>query len=278
MTKDQDVQEQAPEPAFVTGEGLRVLLRRLGDANGGPTSWRTDPEARRLAEYTVRKYERLCRKWQRDPAEAASAAFLAMQGNYILTAADPWAIVTVAVRATVIADRTAEVLLISTERARQKDAKLLEAPVRAGEHEEFLYNIVAPGPVEPDEESSLLDRVQHTATLLLVSLGWHDDAAATTVEYVLTRLLTALDAERALEHLRRDDTLPALLDVPTESWRAILRVLLGARGEPGLPVRRGLIARIAVQDEQLSTARRVEELLEDDELVLAIFQARPGRT
>lgn len=277
MTKDQDVTEQAPEPAFATGEGLRALLRRLGQVEGGP-SWRTDPEARRLAEYTVRKYERLCRKWHRDPAEAATAAFLAMQGEYILTAADPWAIVTVAVRATVIADRNADLLLISTERARQKDTGLLEAPVRAGEHEEYLYDIVAPDPVEPENESGLLDRVQRTATLLLVSLGWDTEAAAAAVEYVLSRLLSALDADRALEQLRRDDTLPALLDVPAYSWRAIIRVLLGGRGEPGLPARRGLIARIALQGGELSTAERVAELLEDDELVLAIFQARPART
>lgn len=276
MTKDQDV-TQAPEPAFVTGEGLRALLRRLGQGQDGP-SWRTDPEARRLAEYTVRKYERLCRKWQRDPAEAASAAFFAMQGDYILTAADPWAIVTVAVRATVIADRTAELLLISTERARQKEANLLEAPVRAGEHEEYLYDIVAPGQVEPDAESSLLDRVQRTANLLLVSLGWHEEAAAGVVEYVITRLLGALDADRTLEQLRRDDTIPALLDVPAESWRAILRVLLGGRGEPGLPARRGLIARIALQEEELTTAQRVAQLLEDDDLVLTVFQSRPGLT
>lgn len=277
MTKDQDVTTQAPEPAFVTGEGLRALLRRLGQGQGGPV-WRTDPEARQLAEYTVRKYERLCRKWQRDPAEAASAAFLAMQGDYILNATDPWAIVTVAVRATVIADRTAELLLISTERARQKDSGLLEAPVRAGDHEEYLYDIVAPGPVEPDTESSLLNRVQHSATLLMVSLGWHAETAVTVVEYVITRLLGALDAERALEQLRRDDTLPALLDVPAESWRAILRVLLGARSEPGLPSRRGLIAQIALQDEELNITARVAQLLEDDVLVLAVFQARPGRT
>lgn len=277
MTQDQDVITQAPEPAFVTGEGLRALLRRLGGGQDG-ASWRTDPEARHLAEYTVRKYERLCRKWQRDPAEGATAAFLAMQGNYILTATDPWAIVTVAVRATVIADRTAELLLISTERARQKDTGLLEAPVRAGDHEEYLYDIVAPGPVEPDAESSLLARVQGTATLLLVSLGWHEETAVAVVEYVITRLLGALDAERALEQLRRDDTVPALLDVPAESWRAILRVLLGARGEPGLPARRGLIAQIALQNEDLSTTARVARLLEDDTLVLAVFQARPDRT
>lgn len=274
MTKDQNVTEQAPVPAFATGEGLRALLRRLGQAEAG-ASWRTDPEARQLAEYTVSKYARLCRKWQRDPAEAATAAFLAMQGDYILTAADPWAIVTVAVRATVIAERNADLLLISTERARQKDTGLLEAPVRAGDHEEYLYDIVAPDPVEPDGESGLLDRVQRTATLLLVSLGWDVETAAAGVEYVATRLLVTMNATRAYEQLRHDDTLPALLDVPTDSWRAILRILLGVRGEHGVPGRRGLFARIAILPPELSTAERVAQLLEDDDLVLAIFQARP---
>lgn len=277
MTKDQNGSGQAPVPAFATGEGLRALLRRLGQAEDGP-AWRTDPEARQLAEYTVSKYERLCRKWQRDPAEAATAAFLAMQGDYILTASDPWAIVTVAVRATVIADRNADLLLISTERARQKDTGLLEAPVRAGDHEEYLYDIVAPDPVEPEGESGLLDRVQRTATLLLVSLGWDVEAASSGVEYVATRLLVTMNATRAYEQLRHDDTLPALLDVPADSWRAILRILLGVRGEHGVPGRRGLFARIAIQPPELSIAERVAQLLEDDDLVLAIFQARPPGT
>lgn len=275
MTKDQDVTtQQAPEPAFATGEGLRALLRRLGDEGG--QGWRTDPEARRLAEYTVSKYERLCRKWQRDPAEAATAAFFAMQGDYILTAADPWAIVTVAVRATVIADRNAELLLISTDRARQKDTGLLEAPVRAGAHEEYLYDIVAADPVGAEDDSELLDRVQRTSALLLTSLGWDAETAAAGIEYVATRLLTTMSATRTYEQLRHDATLAALLDMPPDSWRALLRILLGLRGERGLPGRRGLFTRIAIQPEGLTAVERVAELLEDDELVLAIFAARAG--
>ncbi len=259
-------------PAFVTGEGLRRLLARINET--GRQAWRRDPEVQALAVYTVAKYERLCRKWDRDPAEAAAAAFHAMQGDYILTAAAPWAIVTIAVRNAVIAEAQAEKLLIAPDRARQKDTTGWEAPVRAGEYDDFLLGPAMPQ-ATPDADSPLLARIQHLTTQFFVILGWPEPVAAAAIEYVLTRTLAVMDADRAQESLRRDDSMPALLDLPPGSWRALVRILLGGRAEPGIPARRGLVARIALQDPAASSVDHLAELLDDDELVLAVFEARP---
>ena len=271
MRRDEDT--TGTQPSFATGEGLRHLLQRLATDAG---AWQRDPEAPALAEYTVRRYERLCRKWQRDPGEGAAAAFLAMQGEYILRAADPWAVVTVRVRSHVIAESQGERLLVSPDRARQEDLTGYDIPVRAGEHEEYLYDVLTPAVGEPEPSSALLGQIEQVATGLFVCLGWGEQEAATVIEYVLTRLMIALDADRAFHYLRRDDTIPAQLDIPLVVWRQLVRVLVGPRSAPGAPTRRGLVTRIVLELEQGLTVRNtIAEMLDDAELILAIFHARP---
>lgn len=266
--------KENPTPAFASGEGLRQLLLRL--RTGGPGIWSRDPEARALLEYTTARYERLCRKWGRDPGEGAAAAFIAMQDDYLLGADDPWAVLTVTVRAAMIAESQAERLLISPERAQKEDVTVFTRPVRAGEHEDYLYSLVAPEPAETAMHSPLLSIVQTTAARLFSCLGWELDVALAAVEYVLARLMTALDADRAYQYLRRDTTGPAQFDIPAESWRALVRVLVGTPGSPGLPGRRGMIARIVLELERgLSQRAIIEELLCDDALIIEIFEHRP---
>ena len=72
MNNNQGKDPSAQKPAFATNEGLRQLLLRL---SATPGAWRQDPEARALSEYVTERYARLCRKWGRDPGEAAVAAF-----------------------------------------------------------------------------------------------------------------------------------------------------------------------------------------------------------
>ncbi|MFB7251219.1 hypothetical protein [Microbacterium sp. NPDC056234] len=264
-----------PRPKFATGEGLRALLHRL--RAGTPDAWAVDPEARALAEYTMIRYERLCRKWQRDPAEGATAAFLVMRKDYILEADEPWAVVTTAVRSAVIAENQAERLLIDPDRARQEDVTGFERPVRAGDHEEYLYDIVATDTVDEHEESPLLATVERIAVALFTGLGWDEQTATTAIEYVMTRLMVAMDTDRAYRYLRRDYTMPVALDIPAATWRQLVRVLVGTRGSQGAPTRRGLIARIVLELERDATpAEVIAVLLEDDDLVVTVFHSVPG--
>jgi len=268
---------RGPTEAFRSGEGLRTLLLRL--RTGGPGIWSRDPEARALLEYTRTRYERLCRKWGRDPGEGVAAAFVAMQDDYLLGADDPWAVLTITVRAAMIAENQAERLLISPERAQKEDVTDLVRPVQAGEYEDYLYSIAAPEPAAGSSGSPLLSLVQTTSARFFACLGWELDVSLAAVEYVLARLMTALDADRAYQYLRRDTTGPAQLDIPAESWRALVRVLVGTPGSPGLPGRRGVIARIVLELERgLAPRAIIEELLRDDALIIEVFEHRPRRS
>lgn len=110
-------QSPESEPAFASSEGLRVLLTRLHQA--GPGAWRKDPDAAALMVFTANRYAALARKYELEPADAAVAAFEAMLNDSTRTANDPWAVVTVAVRVTLIAEHRAQGLLTSTDRARR---------------------------------------------------------------------------------------------------------------------------------------------------------------
>lgn len=267
---------QGRADAFRSGEGLRTLLLRLRES--GPGIWGRDAEARALLEYTRSRYERLCRKWGRDPGEGVSAAFVAMQDDYLLGVDDPWAVLTITVRAAMIAENQAERLLISPERAQKEDVTDLVRPVQAGEYEDYLYSIAATEPAGASA-SPLLSLVQATSARFFACLGWELDVALTAVEYVLARLMTALDADRAYQYLRRDTTGPAQFDIPAQSWRALVRVLVGTPGSPGLPGRRGVIARIVLELEQgVAPKAIIEDLLSDDALIIEVFEHRPRQS
>lgn len=282
------------EPSFTTSDGLRRLIQRLNtEANGPrPSLGRTmEPEARRatLAElaaraeldretaalfaYIVRRYAQLCRKWDRDPSDAALAAFEAMQGEYILGADDPWAIITVAVRSSVISEAQSEKLLISPDRARQGDTVDWDSPVRAGEHEEFLFGL-APDRDSAEPESPTWAHIHRVLTKLFADFRWDRGVIDLAVTYVLNRLLASGDPGRAREHLRRDLSMPAQLDMSTARWRAFLRILFDARATANGPVRRGLLHRVALLDPNGHLDELVEELADDSELIAAMKAAR----
>ncbi|MBU3994890.1 MAG: hypothetical protein KKF42_03785, partial [Actinobacteria bacterium] len=76
-------QHHTPRPGndargFEDSERLRALLNRLDAA--GECAWRSDPEAAGLMRHAAQKYAALAKKHGLDPWEAASAAFVAMQG------------------------------------------------------------------------------------------------------------------------------------------------------------------------------------------------------
>ena len=258
------------EPTFHTGEGLRRLLQRINEA--GEQGWKTDPDVPALIEFTIRKYRPLCRTWHRDPTEAATAAFDVLRTTYALTVEDPWAVVTTAVERQIIADAQAERLLIAPDRARKSDITAWETPVRAGEYEEFLFGL-APEIDDTDPESTTAAHIQRVLAQLFEDLGWNRWVVTFATDYVLTRILSAGDAERAHEYLRRDDSMPARLDMPVEQWRAFLRILFDGRITQNGPARRGLVRRIALFDPHGDTTEQIDELLDDGELVLAILDA-----
>jgi len=282
------------EPSFTTSDGLRRLIQRLNTEAAGPRPrlGRTmEPGARRatLAElaarseldretaalfaYIVRRYAQLCRKWDRDPSDAALAAFEAMQGEYILGADDPWAIITVAVRSSVISEAQSEKLLISPDRARQGDTVDWDSPVRAGEHEEFLFGL-APDRDSAEPESPTWAHIHRVLTKLFADFRWDPGVIDLAVTYVLNRLLASGDPGRAHEHLRRDLSMPAQLDMSTARWRAFLRILFDGRATTNGPVRRGLLHRVALLDPKGDLDELVEELADDSELIAAMKAAR----
>ena len=282
------------EPSFTTSDGLRRLIHRLNTEGAGPRPklGRTmaaearqatlaelaarselDREAAALFAYIIRRYAQLCRKWDREPLDAAVAAFEAMQGDYILGADDPWAIITIAVRASVISEAQSEKLLISPDRARQGDTIDWDSPVRAGEHEEFLFGL-APDRDAAEPESPTWAHMHRVITGLFGEFRWDRGVIDLAVTYVLNRLLAAGEPGRAHEHLRRAPSMPAQLDMSTARWRAFLRILFDGRASENAPVRRGLLHRVALLDPKGHLDELIEELADDSDLIEAMKTAR----
>ncbi|WP_342777028.1 hypothetical protein [Miniimonas arenae] len=110
--------EPVNEPqAFESPEGLRALIVRLHEAGHG--AWRSDPDAAALMAFCSRRFGRMARKHGCDPWVAAAAAFDAMRHPSMRTADDPWAMVTRAVKVTLIAEERANGLLCSVDQARR---------------------------------------------------------------------------------------------------------------------------------------------------------------
>jgi hypothetical protein len=97
-------------------EGLRAPLIRLHEA--GPGAWQHDREAAALMRYTARKYLPPARRHGPDVWDVASFAFDATRTPAARADADPWAVVTTAVKRTCSSEVRAAGLLVSTEKAR----------------------------------------------------------------------------------------------------------------------------------------------------------------
>ncbi len=263
--------DASAEPAFTDPEGLRALLVRLHHA--GPGAWRRNREAAALMAFAADRYAGLARKYGQQPGDAAVAAFEAMQNASARTAGDPWAVVTVAVRITLIAEHRANGLLTSTDRARRARYSVFHDAERFSDRQVALadYHPALHAAGDHDRHDGPGDGVwvvEHTTRLLML-LGWPPATTWTSVAYICARLADIGDRHAAYETLRRDKALRAQLDVPHEGWIGLLRITLGHGSATGV-LRHGVLARLLAGD-------TLADLLGDDELVAAAVAARPGR-
>lgn len=215
--------------SFETADGLRRLLIRLRVS--GPGAWEHDPEADDLMRYASRKYEALAIKHRCDPAAGAAAAFEAMRTYAVRAADDPWAVVTMAVKVTLIAEDRADGLLCSVDQARRPEISRHHDVRRFCDTEADLPNFL-PGlavePFNPNEEPPTGAYEAVDATIdLFTALGWPRDTATCMLDYISSRLVESGSRPRAHAALRRDTTARALLDIDREVWSTVLRLVLG---------------------------------------------------
>lgn len=248
-------------PGFTSAAGFRAFLRRV-EAEG---SWATDPEVPELLAFVRAKYLRLALKWDRDPDDAVTLAFLIMRTESAREADDPWAALTTSVARKLKAEAHADWLMVTAEQASHPSKIEHERPVRSGAYEHILDHLAAAEAPDGDDDAGWLSE---TLTAVLAGLGWPREVAEGCVDYVLDRLVRSGKREAAADALRRDITMLALYQLPRESWLVLLRELLGPIGRPGQVVRRGLIARLLLDEP-------VENLLADDDIVLALHEAAP---
>lgn len=268
---------------FTTGEGLRVLLNRLD--HGGRRAWQHDPQAAELMAFTAQKYAPLARKHGLDPWEAASAAFDVMRTRAAREAHDPWAVVTHSVRITCIFEERAQGLLCSVHQARRPHVSAFHDPERFSDRETPLTDYhpafhipsadapdtTTEAPASARASTSPGSAVEDTIALFTL-LDWPPDTARAAVEHVCAALTRAGTRQTAHEALRRDKHARALLDIPSHSWTALLKALLGhphpAYTATGLG--RGVLLRLLIGES-------LPVLLRDDDLVLSISLAAPPR-
>ncbi len=253
--------EPLSAPGFTSAAGFRAFLRRLEEEG----AWTTDPTVPDLLAFVRAKYLRLALKWDRDPDDAVAIAFLVMRTEAAREADDPWAVLTASVARKLKAEAHGDWLMVSPERASHPAQIDHERPVRAGAYEHILDHLAAPGTPDGDDDAGWL---AETLTGILAGLGWPRQIAEGCVDYILDRLMRSGRREAAADSLRRDITMLALYQLPRESWLVLLRELLGPVGRPGQVVRRGMIARLLLDEP-------VAELLADDDVVLALHEAAP---
>ncbi|WP_062389901.1 hypothetical protein [Demequina iriomotensis] len=289
-TTSSDAAQQAPwdlgEPsaeerqAFETSEGLRALIVRLHAAGDG--AWRDDPDAAALMAFCTRRYGRMARKHGCDPWIAAAAAFDAMRHSSMRTADDPWAMVTRAVKVTLVAEERANGLLCSVDQARRPQNSVFHDAERFSDREHPLADWHESLRVEaPDSDAgSIPDAVDRAhvgaaiadALTLLTHLGWPYESARRATECVCDRLADYETRMQAWESLRRDFHQRVLLNLSSESWNGLLRVLLGNPEPEHAHTRagRGVLFRLLHEEPLVA-------LLDDADLVIAIVASAPRR-
>ena len=277
--------DHGSRPSFQSSAGLRALLHRLHHA--GPRAWEDDAEAGELMAFTAEKYAALARKHGLDRWEAASAAFDVMRSRSAREAADPWAVVTHAVRITCIAEERAQGLLCSVHQARRPHISAFHDPERFSDRENPLADYhpafhttdhdhegaddtedVAAGSVVTATRTAVEDAIE-----LFVLLDWHPRTARAGIEHICVALTRASTRQAAYEALRRDKHARALLDIPGESWMAMLKALLGHpdAAYAATNVGRGVLLRLLI-------GQSLPMLLRDEDLVVLIAFTAPGRS
>jgi hypothetical protein len=263
---------------FRTGEGLRALLTRLHELGRG--AWRHDPAAGELMAFTAQKYAALARKHGLDPWEAAGAAFDVMRTRAARSAADPWAVVTHAVRITCIAEQRAQGLLCSTHQARRPQVSRFHDAERFSDRDNPLVDYHPAFHIheehaeeEPErEDAGPVIAVIEDAIALFTLLGWPHGTAEAAIGHVCDTLARLGSRASTYEALRRDRHARALLDVPAVSWASLLRVLLGSPDTAYAATGRGqgILLRLLLGEQLV-------DLLADDDLVAQVVLAAPGR-
>ncbi len=239
--------------SFESPEGLRALLTRLHES--GPGAWQSDREAAELMRFTAVRYRRLALKYGLDAWEVASAAFEVMVAPSTRNAGNPWAVVTRAVQITCGVETRAAGLLTSTGRVRHTDRiagfhdaiRFAERENLTDYHPAFSVNLA----IDDEDGSGDDDRARIAVALsaiveLFASTGWDAVLVADCVEHVAYRLADLTSRANAVEVLRRDHTVTALLGIPSRSWSALLRIVLRHpdRKHVGTPTGDGVLLRL----------------------------------
>ncbi len=276
-TPDAEPETAGRRRGFEHSEGLRALLTRLHAE--GQWAWQHDPEVTALMRHAADKYAALARRHGLDPWEAAAAAFDAMRSGAVRRADDPWAMVTRAVQITCIAEERANGLLCSVHQARRPKYSVHHDAERFSDRENPLtdyhprFHVPAEDPFPDFEADAVAMRVSQAiadCVSLFQHLGWPSEAARGGIDYIATRLAEATSRGSAFESLRRDYHARALLDLPTASWLAMLRIVLGSPDPHATHTRagRGVLHR-------LTAGEPLEALLTDETVVWEVVLSAP---
>lgn len=258
--------------SFETSQGLRRLLTRLRVF--GARAWEQDPDAHELMMFAAKKYEALAIKHHLDPSAGAVAAFEAMRTYAVRTADDPWAVVTMAVKVSLIAEERANGLLCSVDKARRPEVSKHHDVRRFCDTEADLPDFLpalAVDPFKTDEEAPTGAYEAVDATIdLFTALGWPRDTATCALDFICSRLIESGCRPKTHTALRRDQSARALLDIDQEEWSTVLRIILGNPNPDEFCTTdgRGVLLRLLIGDP-------VSELLDDDLLLWEIGQTAP---
>lgn len=261
---------------FEDSEQLRTLLIRLHE--NGQWAWQHDREVAALMRHAADRYAALARRHGLDPWEAAAAAFDAMRTGSVRRADDPWAVITRAVKVTCIAEERANGLLCSVHQARRPKFSMHHDAERFSDRENPLTDyhprFHAPDPFASEPNAGQLTdhvgaAVADTVALFCL-LGWREDAARSGVEHICTRLAESPSRASTFESLRRDFHARVMLDLPTDSWMSMLRIVLGNPDpiKAHTSTARGVLFR-------LLTGEPLRALLADEALVTELIRSVP---
>ncbi|WP_308465226.1 hypothetical protein [Rathayibacter soli] len=248
-------QEELPD--FTDSEILRELITTLTATD----RWATSAVARELMLFAMHKYAPIAKAWHRDPADAGYAAFLAFRTPATLTADDPWAVVTHAVRLAIAADEHADRLMTSSDKARRPSKRPPLEPIRAGYYEEFLYDIHRRDPfVESEDSNDDVENVIRSACVFFVVTGSPARAIEAAVEYICNRISSLSSHDSAMDTLTVDTALAYRLGYSDTRWAALVRLLIGTKPTRRHDAGTGILGRVLLGD-------TVADLLQDADLV-----------
>lgn len=255
-------------PDFADSKTLREVIASLTVTN----AWAKSPVAPELMLFTMRKYAPVAKGWHRDPADAAYAAFLAFRAPTTLAADDPWAVVTKAVRLSIAADEHADRLMTSSEKARRPTKRPPSEPIRAGDYEEFLFDI-RPRDIfsNSDGNNDAAECVIRSACVFFVINGWPARTLEVAVEYICGRITSTSSHDSALDVLTADTAMAYRLGYSNPMWATLLRLLIGVKSGRRREGRIGILGRLLVGD-------TVADLLQDKDVVRRARDAAPARS